>query len=240
MDVTVKSFLEHLRVVGGFYSVGGNEGEKAFARNYLKAADTIERLQKERDEQEALYLKYYDLGHNCSIELGHAQEQLAEVRAEVECQAKDLATSEQVRQSLDDVVARTNTSPADAIVEVEKLKAEIERQAGEISVDVEYAVLLTMTIEMITSIEREIRLSGGEPPPPSYIPEIGMDFCGTFALDSEAEARLMANAMDLVVKPFGVNLKTAAPSPVTWERTPGWSTWAWRPRAMAEKASGTQ
>ena len=63
-----------------------------------KAADMIEQQAKDIAELKDAYAdkraeieqlkddlnKYYDLGHNCSIELRHAQETLAEARAEVE------------------------------------------------------------------------------------------------------------------------------------------------------------
>lgn len=61
--------------------------------------------------------------------------------------------------------------------------------------------------------------------PDVYIPEIGMYFRGTFAVDHEDNARQMAKVHNLIVKPFGVDLKTIAPAPVTWERVSGWSTW---------------
>lgn len=48
------------------------------------AADTIERLHKDLAEKEALYMKYYDLAHNCSIQLRHAHEQRVAALVELE------------------------------------------------------------------------------------------------------------------------------------------------------------
>ena len=59
-----------------------------------------------------------------------------------------------------------------------------------------------------------------------YIPEIGATFCATFAPEDEASARKMAEGKGLTIKPFGFHLKPSSPSPLTWEKVEGWSTWS--------------
>ena len=70
----------------------------AYRETMLEAADTIERMQRafnddqeclgalerERDQQAALYLKEFDLCHKCCIQLRDTQDKLAEACAEVE------------------------------------------------------------------------------------------------------------------------------------------------------------
>jgi hypothetical protein len=53
-------------------------------------------------------------------------------------------------------------------------------------------------------------------------------FCGTWDEGSYDDAERQAEDYDLIIRPFGVRLKTVAGNPpkaVLWEKVEGWSTW---------------
>ena len=55
----------------------------------VEARAKLHQMTTERDKFEALYLKYYDIGHNCSIVLRHTRAELAEAKAQNPTQSSD-------------------------------------------------------------------------------------------------------------------------------------------------------